>query len=210
MRLDIISASAVLSFVWLVDCDKCGGRTAPGVDAAPSAAMSADPPAPTLRFVDGQLVFDPTRVAVAVPPPWAPWTTVDRQLDREVPPGSTLAFRHPAGAYLAATATLHSPGTGIEPTLRGILEDKRRGYGAVDDVAWADDPIRGFPIQTLAFTVTVASRAIRLKVWMLGYGYGAYWVSFTCTASAADFAEREQDCRAVVASFHVARGDAAP
>ncbi len=178
-------------------CGRSGGEGHAGPATAPPEI-----PAPTLRFADGRLVLDPARVVVTVPPPWAPWADVDRpEADAEGAPAATVTLRHPAGAVLLAVATIRAPGSGTEPTLRDILEDKRKKYGAVADVAWADERAAGFPVRTLAFTVTVSSRTTRLKLWMLGND--AYWLNFTCMAPAAEFAAREKDCRAVVDGFRV-------
>jgi hypothetical protein len=175
--------------------------------AAPSAA-SADPPAPSFRFTEGRLVLEPARVSVDVPAPWAPWTIDDPRIDRQLSPGSMVAFQRPDGSMLMVLASRHSPGTGIEPTLRGILEDKRKQYGTVDDVVWAADRVGGFSVRTLAFSVAVESLPVRFKMWMLGNE--AYWVNFICTALATDFTGPEADCRSVVDTLHVLLADAAP
>ena len=154
---------------------------------------------PSLRFVDRRLLVDPAGVAVTVPDPWTAG-------DLPVGPGMSVVLRHPAGANLLAVATRRSPGTGSEPTLRGILEDKRKQYGDVGDVVWNVERVGGFPARTLAFTPRPPEGTVRLKVWMLGND--AYWVTFTCGAAVADFAAREADCHAVVDTFHVAQGDA--
>ena len=195
--------AVVVATIALVACRGKGSES----DATPPP-VSVDPPPPRLRFADGRLVVDPASVSVDVPAPWAPWTTADRRLDILPLPGATVAFRHPDGAMLTVVATRRSPGTGSEPTLRDILEDKRREYGTTSDVVWADDRVGGYPVRTLAFTVTVASHDMRLEMWMLGNE--AYWVNFICMAPASDFTARERDCRTVVDGFHALQAGAGP
>lgn len=142
---------------------------------------------PRFRYDDPLLVSGALGLILDAPPPWSRWivapdgggvsTTAD-----------VLFLRHTDGVLLSAAAAMPQEGSGIEPTLRGILEDKIKQYGSqLDDIEWSRERLGNLvDARALAFTLHHQGVAVRSKTWM--FVSGSYWVTFGCSAGAPVFA----------------------
>ncbi len=162
---------------------------------ADSKLVASPAPEPTFRFENGELRMDPARVVVTVP---ASWTAT-----KEAPLSNiSVLLRNNDGAMFMITAARRTPGSGAEATLRDVVEDKRKQYGAIEDVIFIQESVARFPAPTVVFTIRTQDRAVRTKVWMVGNK--AYWIGFQCTGRVHDFPSAEAACKEIIDTFRVA------
>ena len=151
------------------------------------------------RFEDHRIVDHALGFSIDAPEPWARWQP---PFDAGLLTSKLGVFlRHPDGVLINVNAGLRMPGTGIEPTLHGVLQDKLDQYGdAMEDVQWGREQLAGrFMARTVTLSLHQQGILVRGKIW--AFATGSYWLNLMCSAPAPMFDEGERLCREVFDTF---------
>jgi hypothetical protein len=135
-----------------------------------------------------RVISVPLGLALTLPAPWEPKVMPAQ-------PGVDFAAVHPpSGTFFAGYALVPESGaSGVEATLREVLEGRRKKWGQLFDEQWGDEIVAGLKARWLAFTIERPDGRVRTKLWMADKG--PYAIGFNCAGPESTFAESGRECR---------------